>query len=390
MRIDRVETLRADAAWRSFSFLKVTTACGITRWSEYNKDSGSRGLSPVIEAPAQLTTGADPDAPEAMLARVHVATRQARGGINQQAIAAIENALRDIRAKQAGKPVHALFGGPIRERIPVYRSHFGTHRAAQRGKGFLPDLRTHDDLSVHAAEVKAHGFRCLKTSLFRHRDGALQYLNEGFDRTPGWPELNWDEALLADLRCQLSAIRDPVGRQFGVTLDVNPHFKTEGFLCIAETVAEFGLRWLEIDTRHPATLALIRGRAVPDRELRDPARPAPFPSVSRNLRHGRRDHRRAAERACREPEDRRAGRHQRGELRAAELLRPSLLVPLRPLLGRGAELPHHGDRSRLLPLARRVRHRHPRDRERRARAADCARLGGRHQRVAVRARPRKT
>ena len=49
MRIDRVETLRADAAWRSFSFLKIVTACGITGWSEYNEDFGSRGLSPVID-----------------------------------------------------------------------------------------------------------------------------------------------------------------------------------------------------------------------------------------------------------------------------------------------------------------------------------------------------
>jgi L-alanine-DL-glutamate epimerase-like enolase superfamily enzyme len=278
MRIDRVETLRADAAWRSFSFLKITTACGITGWSEYNEDFGSRGLSPVIEALAPLIIGMDPRASEAIVAKLHVATRQARGGINQQAIAAIENALLDIRGKEAGKPVHALFGGPIRERIPVYWSHFGTYRVAQRGKGFLPDLRSYDDLAAHAAEVKAQGFRCLKTNLFRYRDGALQYFNQGFGRTPGWPELNWDEALLADLRRQLGAIRDAVGPEFGVMLDVNFHFKTEGFLRIAETAAEFDLRWLEIDTHDPAALALIRGRA-------------PCPIASCETLHGRRDFR---------------------------------------------------------------------------------------------------
>lgn len=278
MRIDRVETLRADAAWRSFSFLKIATACGVTGWSEYNEDFGSRGLSPVIEALAPMIVGMDPRASEAIVAKLHVATRQARGGINQQAIAAIENALLDIRGKEAGKPVHALFGGPIRERIPVYWSHFGTYRVAQRGKGFLPELRSYDDLAAHAAEVKAQGFRCLKTNLFRYRDGALQYFNQGFGRTPGWPELNWDEALLADLSRQLATIRDAVGPEFGVMLDVNFHFKTEGFLRIAETVAEFGLRWLEIDTHDPASLALIRGRA-------------PCPIASCETLHGRRDFR---------------------------------------------------------------------------------------------------
>jgi hypothetical protein len=43
----------------------------------------------------------DPLRSELVLARLHVATRQARGSLNQQAIAAIENALLDIRGKEA-------------------------------------------------------------------------------------------------------------------------------------------------------------------------------------------------------------------------------------------------------------------------------------------------
>jgi L-alanine-DL-glutamate epimerase-like enolase superfamily enzyme len=186
MRIDRVETLRADAAWRSLSFLKIITDCVITGWSEDNKDVGSRGRSLGIEALAPPVIGADPRASDAIVARLHAATRQARGGINRQAIAAVENALCDIRGKEAGTPGRALFGGPIRERIPVSWAYVGTDRVAQRGKGFLPDRRTYDDLAAHAAEVKAQGFRCLKTNRFRWRDGTLQYVNQGFGRTPGW------------------------------------------------------------------------------------------------------------------------------------------------------------------------------------------------------------
>ncbi len=276
MKIEHIEPLVADAGWRTFSFLKIVTSDGITGWSEYNEDFGSKGLSDVIRGLAPLLIGMDPRRSEAITARLHVATRQSRGGLNQQAIAAIENALLDIRGKEAGKPVCALFGGPIRERIPVYWSHFGTYRVAYRGRGFLPELPTYDDLAKHAAEVKSRGFRCLKTNLLRHIEGELRFFNPGFGRTEGWPELNWDNTLLAWLRTQLKTIRDAVGPEMGVMLDTNFHFKTEGYLRIADAVAPFGLTWLEIDTHDPPSLAAIRRRA-------------PCAIASCETLHGRRD-----------------------------------------------------------------------------------------------------
>lgn len=276
MKIERIEPLIADAAWRTFSFLKITTACGITGWSEYNEDFGSRGLSDVIRALAPVIIGMDPRASEAIVAKLHVQTRQSRGGINQQAIAAIENALLDIRGKEAGKPVYALFGGPVRERIPIYWSHFSTYRIMHRGRGFLPEMMDYDALAKHAAEVKAAGFRCLKTNIFPLRDGVLTPFNPGFGRTGGWPELNWDNALMDGLVDQLQVIRDAVGPEMGVMLDTNFHFKTEGYLRVADAVAPIGLTWLEIDTHDPASLALIRGAA-------------PCPIASCETLHGRRD-----------------------------------------------------------------------------------------------------
>ena len=44
----------------------------------------------------------------------------------------------------------------------------------------------------------------------------------------------------------------------GLHLDVNYHFKTEGFLRIAKAVAPYDMTWLEIDTWDPQSLALIR------------------------------------------------------------------------------------------------------------------------------------
>lgn len=44
MKIERIETLRADAGWRMFSYLKLTTVDGITGWSASNESFGSLGL----------------------------------------------------------------------------------------------------------------------------------------------------------------------------------------------------------------------------------------------------------------------------------------------------------------------------------------------------------
>ena len=61
-------------------------------------------------------------------------------------------------------------------------------------------------------------------------------------------------------------------------LDVNFHFKTEGFRRIAEAVAPANLTWLEIDTHDAPALALIR-------------RDAPCPIASCETLHARRDFR---------------------------------------------------------------------------------------------------
>ena len=276
MKIVRVETLRADAGWRMFSFLKVTTDDGIIGWSEFNESFGSVGLSDVINGLSPVLIGKDPRRFEAVTQHLHVLTRQSRGGINQQAIAAIENALLDVAGKAHGVPVAALFGGPIRERIPVYWSHFGTYRVRSAELMGVPPLRNYDDLARHAQEVRGRGFRALKTNIIPIDGGTTTSYTPGFGRTPGWPELNWDNRLLYGLTDQLKAIRDAVGPEMGIHLDVNFHFKTEGFKRIAETVAPFALTWLEIDTHDAPALAEIK-------------RSAPCPIASCETLHGRRE-----------------------------------------------------------------------------------------------------
>jgi galactonate dehydratase len=78
MRIKSVETMQADAGWRMFSYLKVTTEDGIVGWSEFNESFGSTGLSDVIRGLTPVLIGRDPRRFEQMTAHLHVLTRQSR------------------------------------------------------------------------------------------------------------------------------------------------------------------------------------------------------------------------------------------------------------------------------------------------------------------------
>jgi galactonate dehydratase len=261
LKVKAHEIFRCDAGWRIFSFLKITTQDGIIGWSEFNESFGSTGLADVIKGLSPVLIGKDPRRYEAVTQHLHVLTRQSRGGLNQQAIAAIENALLDVTGKAYGVSVAALFGGPIRERIPVYWSHFGTYRVRSAALMGVPELRTYDDVAKHAQEVKAKGFRALKTNILPIVDGKLVSFTPGFGRTPGWPELNWDNRLTLGVTKQLMAIRQAVGPEMGMHLDINFHFKTEGFKRIADAVEPANLTWLEIDTHDAPALAEIKRHA---------------------------------------------------------------------------------------------------------------------------------
>src|SRR3954454_4194006 len=261
MKIARIEDLHADAGWRSFSFLKITTDDGLVGWSEYTEADGSRGLTAVIHGMAEPLVGADPRAVQAIDSFLYVKQVQAPNGVNQRAIAAIGNALLDLKGKALGVPVYELFGGPVRTRVPVYWSHCGTYRVRNAEMVGTPPLKTYDDVAALGAEVRAKGFKALKTNILPYEGGKLVGFGPGFGRTQGWPALNCDRATLQAVRNTLGAFREGAGPDMGIHLDINYLFKTEGNLLVAKAGEPYDLTWLEIDNWDPAALALIRSRA---------------------------------------------------------------------------------------------------------------------------------
>ncbi len=259
MKIKNYEIMHCNAGWRDFSFLRIITDEGITGIAEYNECYGSPGLSMIIRKFMDKIINHDPICHEKIHQFLYASSRQAPGGIAQQAIAAIENALLDIKGKYLNVSVHTLLGGAIRDRLPLYWSHCGTYRISEELSKIMekPQVKTLEDLKQLGKDVKDAGYKGLKTNIFTFEETPILEM-QGFAGKPGWPELNVDNHIIDSLLKQIDALRSGAGNSMGIHLDLNFNFKTEGYLQITRALDDLKLTWFEIDLYHPEGLRRIR------------------------------------------------------------------------------------------------------------------------------------
>lgn len=261
MKIERIETLSADAGYRTARFLKLTTDDGRVGWSEFYDGFSGVPLAPVIAGFARLAIGRDPRAWSALTESLLATSRLASGGLAHQAVAAIENACLDVAARACGLPVYALFGGPFRDSVPVYWTHCGSYRV--RHASFYeaaghPPIRSLDDFVAVGREAAEAGFRVIKTNPVFFEGGTPRFFNGGFRIEPGFLDRSMSDARIEAVVDQLSALRQGAGPGMGLMLDVSFSQRTEGYLRLARRLESLGLVWLELDTRDVDALATIR------------------------------------------------------------------------------------------------------------------------------------
>ena len=163
-------------------------------------------------------------------------TRQAPGGINQQAMAAIENALLDVKAQVARRSgLSSCSAARCATALPLYWSHCGSYRfrnrrddgrragalARRRGEarqaceGDAASRRSRPTSSASTATRPT----CTSRASGRHRAG---------------PELNCRRRhARSDRRRTVAAFRAGRGPDMGILLDTNFNFRTEGYIKVA-------------------------------------------------------------------------------------------------------------------------------------------------------------
>lgn len=257
MKITNIETFIVDAGWRPWIFVRVDTDEGISGWGECSDGRSPYGVTGTVRDLTPLLIGKDPRAYEMRFWDMLRGTRQSPGGIAAKAIAGVELALIDIKARALGISVVELFGGPTREQVRVYWSHCGTSRARNSDLLNTPPLRTMDDIAALGREVVARGYTALKTNIVIPGDPAGVYFG-GFGGEPGTTDGVVTRQLIRHIETLIGTFRDAVGPDVDINLDLNFNFKPESCMRIARVLEQFDLLWLEIDMYEPDAIRQIK------------------------------------------------------------------------------------------------------------------------------------
>ena len=245
MKVTDIQTFVVDAGWRPWIFTKVTTDEGITGYGECSDGRSPTGVVGTIEDLKAHVVGKDPRAFEMRFWDMIRGSRQSPSGIAAKAIAGIELALVDIKAKALGISVIELFGGPTREEVRLYWSHCGTSRVAHSEHLESEPVRSMADVAALGREVVSKGFTALKTNILLPAEGRNYF--GGFGGPPGSTDGNVSRGLLRHIEALIGTFRDAVGPDIDINLDLNFNFKPEACIRIAQLLEPFDLLWLEID-----------------------------------------------------------------------------------------------------------------------------------------------
>ncbi|PPJ46726.1 mandelate racemase/muconate lactonizing enzyme family protein [Rhizobium sp. KAs_5_22] len=168
---------------------------------------GSSAMRLLADHLAPRLIGRDADQIEAIWHELEFATHATTiGAITAIALAAIDTALWDLRARKQGLPLWKLAGG-AKDRCPLYTTEGGwLHLPAEA-------------LVEDALDAKAKGFRGSKVKI-------------------GKPHGSEDFA-------RLSAVRKAVGDDYEIMTDANQGFAVDEVIRRAERLRELDLAWLE-------------------------------------------------------------------------------------------------------------------------------------------------
>ncbi|HEX2430421.1 MAG TPA: mandelate racemase/muconate lactonizing enzyme family protein [Aestuariivirgaceae bacterium] len=236
---------------RYFIFVKLTTNDGISGIGEVYCDTfGPQVITAMVaDVFARHVEGMDPFRLEDLWRRVYGTGYTLRPDVSLiSVLSAIEIALWDIKGKALGKPLHALLGGKVHERLRSY-----TYIYPKIEEGESESIYWDPERSANrAAEYVAAGFTAVKF------DPAAPY--SVFD--PRQPSL---EALeLCAKFCRL--MREAVGSRADLLFGTHGQFTPAGAIRLAKRLEPYDPLWFEepVPPEKPEEMALVaRGTSIP-------------------------------------------------------------------------------------------------------------------------------
>ena len=216
---------------RYFLLVQLSTDDGITGLGEaYVATFGASTVARMIEDVCERhVVGRDPFRIEALWRDVYGSGYSLRPDVSLVGVlSAIEIACWDVIGKAVGKPVHALLGGRVHERLRAY-----TYLYPEEGDA--TDVYVDPELGARrAAEYVAAGFTAVK-----------------FDPAGAYTTLDPHQPSLEDLalsEAYVRAVRDAVGDRADILFGTHGQFTTSGAIRLARRLEAYDPLWFEEPT----------------------------------------------------------------------------------------------------------------------------------------------
>jgi galactonate dehydratase len=233
MKITEVKPILCHGAFRTWTFVKVSTDAGITGWGDATEWVRAQGHAKIIEEDlTPLVLGQNPFDIESLWQKMWVAS-YVGGKDLSLAMTGIETALWDIVGKALGAPVYTLLGGKCYDRLRLYYDFCDSYGASLVGDA----VRTEGDASLRGVAMQA---RLIKEQHFT----ALKMHPVGLAPRPAITRAASLQAIRATVE-KVRTIREVVGDDVDICLDVHNTLDLPSSMALAKALEPYHLLFLE-------------------------------------------------------------------------------------------------------------------------------------------------
>lgn len=229
MRITEIRTIISWAGLRNWVFVQVRTDTDLYGWGEGTLEGKERTVEQAIQQLAEGLIGLDPLSVEHHWQTLYRHGFWRGGVVLNSALAALDQALWDIRGKAWGVPVYRLLGGPTRQHLRVY-THVGIYQ---------PELMIED-----ALRDVADGYTAMKTGAWA-----------GDSRLP-------EAQRIAAFAERIGQLRAAVGPKIDLMVDDHGRGRPSSGVRLMQALEPFDLFFLEEPTQPDDVEGLARVRAA--------------------------------------------------------------------------------------------------------------------------------
>ncbi len=229
MHIRDVQTFITWGAPRNWVFVKVLTDTELYGWGEATLEGKEETVQKAVHEVGKSLVDKDPLAVELHWQALYRHGFWRGGVVLSSALAALDQALWDLRGKAWGVPVYRLLGGPTRQRIRLY-THVGIYNP--------------NEMVEDARRDMADGFSAFKTGAWAG-DAAL-------------PEQEQISAFAE----RVARLRETVGSNVDIMIDNHGRSRASTAVRLMEALQPYRLYWLEEPTQPDDLESLARVRSA--------------------------------------------------------------------------------------------------------------------------------